>query len=232
MTPTTSLQSIDLSTRSGDQTRVLITELRKEIISGALRPGEPLRQDVIAERYKVSRMPVREALRVLEAEGLALLVPNKGASVAPLDLLELQEIYEMRVSAETLALRLSLPEISNAQIDRAARIQDDIESADLRDFGALNKAFHRTLYEPCGRPRLLAHIDGLNDVADRYLRFTIKALDYAERSNSDHRALLEACRKRDEVEALSILSSHIIDAGEVLKNYLTDFLGNEGLGEG
>ncbi|WP_419905316.1 GntR family transcriptional regulator [Kiloniella sp.] len=230
MTPTSSLQSIDLSARSGDQTRALITELREEIISGALRPGEPLRQDNIAERYKVSRMPVREALRVLEAEGLALLVPNKGASVAPLDPLELQEIYEMRVSAETLALRLSLPEISNAQIDRAARIQDDIENADLRDFGALNKAFHRTLYEPCGRRRLLTHIDGLNDVADRYLRFTIKALNYTERSNTDHYALLEACRTRDEIEATKILSSHISDAGETLKAYLNDFLVSEAKG--
>lgn len=212
----------DHSPRTGDQAQHLINELRDAIISGTLAPGETLRQDAIAERYKTSRMPVREALRALEAEALIQLVPNKGATVAPLDISELQEIYEMRVSAETLALRLSLPEISNAQIDRATKIQDEIDRVDLEKFGKLNKAFHSALYQPCGRKRLLGHIAGLNDVADRYLSFTVKALSYMERSNSDHRALLDACLRRDESEATAILTAHIEDAGQALQKYLSD----------
>ncbi|SLN38840.1 GntR family transcriptional regulator [Oceanibacterium hippocampi] len=205
---------------SGDQARQVARKLREMIIAGRYAPGEPLRQDVIAEQLGTSRMPVREALRVLETEGLVLLVPNKGASVAPLDPREVGEIYEMRVAAETLALRLAIPELSNARIDRAARLQESVEAGDLAAFGRLNKAFHMTLYEACGRPRLLAHVAGLNDLSDRYLRLAIRALDYDKRSNDEHRALLDACRRRDKPAALNLLEQHITVAGQALQDWL------------
>lgn len=216
--PTTAGRGADL--KAGDQVAALVRRLRGEIISGALRPGEALRQEMLADRFATSRMPIREALRVLESQGLVVLVPHKGAAVAPLDPAELEEVYEMRVAAETLALRRAIPELSNAQIDRAARIQERAEASDLREFGALNKAFHLALYAPCGRPRLLAHISGLSDVADRYLRFTAGLLDYTDRSHREHRALLAACRRRDEAEAASLLARHIAEAGETLLGHL------------
>ncbi|MEQ8818362.1 MAG: GntR family transcriptional regulator [Thalassobaculum sp.] len=208
--------------RSGDQVAALTAELRAQIISGELRPGEPLRQELLADRFATSRMPIREALRVLESEGLVVLVPHKGAAVAPLDPAELKEVYEMRVAAETLALRRTIPELSNAQIDRAERIQDRAEAAGMAGFGALNRLFHTTLYAPCGRPRLLAHIAGLIDVADRYLTFTAGALDYRDRSHREHRALLAACRRRDEATAVDLLGRHIAEAGETLLRYLQE----------
>lgn len=206
--------------RPGDQVAALVAELRRDIISGALRPGEALRQESLAERFATSRMPIREALRVLESEGLVVLVPHKGAAVAPLDPTELEEVYEMRIAAETLALRRAIPELSNAQIDRAERIQERAEASGLRDFGALNQAFHMALYAPCGRPRLLAHIAGLNGISDRYLRFTAGRLDYTERSHREHRTLLAACRRRDEAEAVDRLTRHIAEAGQTLLRYL------------
>ena len=208
--------------RAGDQVAALVETLRAQIVSGELRPGEPLRQELLADRFATSRMPVREALRVLESEGLVVLVPHKGAAVAPLDPAELEEVYEMRVAAETLALRRAIPELSNAQIDRAERIQDRAEASGMRDFGALNKAFHTTLYAPCGRPRLLAHIAALGDIADRYLTFTAGSLDYRDRSHGEHRALLAACRQRDEATAVELLTRHISEAGETLLRYLRE----------
>ncbi|WP_189988345.1 GntR family transcriptional regulator [Thalassobaculum fulvum] len=208
--------------KAGDQVAALVETLRAQIVSGELRPGEPLRQELLADRFATSRMPVREALRVLESEGLVVLVPHKGAAVAPLDPAELEEVYEMRVAAETLALRRAIPELSNAQIDRAERIQDRAEAAGMQDFGALNKAFHTTLYVPCGRPRLLAHIAALGDVADRYLTFTAGSLDYRDRSHREHRALLAACRQRDEAAAVDLLTRHISEAGKTLLRYLRD----------
>lgn len=208
--------------RSGDQVAALTAELRAQIISGALRPGEPLRQELLADRFATSRMPIREALRVLEGEGLVVLVPHKGAAVAPLDPAELEEVYEMRVAAETLALRRAIPELSNAQIDRAGRIQDRAEASAMGEFGTLNKAFHMALYAPCGRPRLLAHVAGLIDVADRYLTFTAGSLDYRDRSHREHRDLLAACRARDEAAAADLLGRHIAEAGQTLLRYLRD----------
>ncbi len=207
--------------RSGEQAATIAAALREDIIAGHLAAGAPLRQERLAARFSTSRMPVREALRLLESEGLVALQPNKGAIVAALDTEELREIYEMRVAAETLALRLAIPELSNAQIARAEAIQAQAEASSLRDFGELNKAFHATLYQPCDRPRLLAHIASLNGLADRYLRLTVKRLDYAERSHREHRALLEACRRRDESEAVAILRRHVGEAGEALYRLLT-----------
>lgn len=202
--------------RRGDQALEIVQALRNDIISGALPASSVLRQQPLAKRFGVSRMPVREALHHLEAEGLISFTPNKGAVVTSLSVRDLQEIYEMRIAAETLALRLALPELSNAQIDRAADIQDRMEDAPLADFGRLNAAFHRTLYLPCSRPRLLSHIEVLSNAADRYLRITIGNLDYAAKSHSEHRALLQACRQRNEAAAVACLTAHIEDAGKAL----------------
>lgn len=204
------------SLRRGDQAGDIAEALRAEIVSGALPAGSDLRQEHLAERFGVSRMPVRDALRRLADEGFASLQPNKGAVVAPLGPDDLREITEMRVAAETLALRLALPELSNAQIDRAAEIHARLEVAPVAEFGALNNEFHRLLYAPCARPRLLSHIEVLGHAADRYLRITVSSLDYAGKSHREHRALLQACRRRDEAKAIACLTKHIEEAGDAL----------------
>lgn len=206
--------------RRGDQAVEIVDALRADIISGALPAGSELRQQQLAARFGVSRMPVREALRCLEAEGLVVLAPNKGATVAPLSIADLREVYEMRIAAETLALRLALPELSNAQIERAAAIQSTMESAPVADFGTLNAGFHTALYQPCSRPRLLSHIGVLSNAADRYLRVTVASLDYAEKSHREHHRLLEACLRRDEADAVSCLTGHIGEAGAALAELL------------
>ncbi|WP_428697716.1 GntR family transcriptional regulator [Stappia sp.] len=209
-------------TRKGDRTELLVREIRQAIIAGELKPGGTLRQEELAKAYSTSRMPIREALRVLAGEGLVQLAPNRGAIVAPIDANELRENFEMREAAELLALRLALPHLSNAQIDRAAALQDRIADAGLIEFGRLNKAFHTTLYAPCQRPRLLAHISSLHDVADRYMRFTLARLDYLVKSSDEHRAILDACYRRDTEAALQLTSRHIVEAGKTLERYLLE----------
>ena len=209
------------SPKRGARTQHLVDTLRQEIISGHYPPGATLRQEELAEAFAASRMPVREALRTLDAEGLIQLQPNRGAVVAPIDVNELREITEMREAAETLAIRVALPHLSNARIDAAKAIQSEIETAPPEDFGALNKTFHCTLYEPAGRPRLLAHIRGLHDIAERYLRFTLSKLDYVERSSREHEAILNACYRRDTDNAEALTSRHILEAGKALEEFLT-----------
>ena len=155
--------------RHGEQALEILEILREDIVSGRLAAGSLLRQQQLAERFGISRMPVREALFRLEAEGFIAFTPNKGATVAPISAEDLREIYEMRIAAETLALSTALPELTNSQIERAAELQAEMEmeTAPVADFGALNAAFHNTLYAPCARPRLLAHVENLSKAADR-----------------------------------------------------------------
>lgn len=206
--------------KRGDRAQHLAELLRRVIISGDLPPGAPLRQEELARSYDTSRIPVREALRLLQAQGLVRLEPNKGAVVAPLDAAELRENTEMREIAEVLAMKKALPHLSNAQIDKASAIQDKIECADVSEYGRLNKSFHLTLYGPCSRPRLLEHIAGLHDIAERHLGFTLAQLDYVPRSSNEHRAIIDACYSRDTTTALSLTSQHILKAGKSLEHFL------------
>jgi DNA-binding GntR family transcriptional regulator len=208
------------SRKKGDQAEVLVEAIRSAIIEGRLKPDQALRQEEIAAEFETSRMPVRDALRILNLQGLVRLVPNKGAVVAPIDANELVENTEMREAAELLALGLAIPQLSNAQIDTAAHVQREIEGAELHEFGNLNKRFHMAVYAPCNRPRLLAHISNLHDIAERYMCFALENLDYVQRSTDEHHRLIEACFNRDKASAETVLRSHIADAGKALLTYL------------
>lgn len=206
----------------GDQAKEIAESLQADIISGRLPGGTPLRQQQLAARFDVSRIPVRDALRRLAAEGLVLLRPNRGATVAPLSVDDLTEIYEMRIAAETLALKSALPHITNAQLDIATGLQNELENAPISKFGALNTEFHMALYRPCSRPRLLSHITTLGHAADRYLRIGAGSLGHAAQSHREHRQLLATCAERDEEAALTCLSTHISQAADMLIARLSD----------
>jgi DNA-binding GntR family transcriptional regulator len=206
--------------RKGEQTEYLVTRLRQDILSGALPPGRILRQDELATAYGASRMPIREALRTLAAEGLITLHPNRGALVAPMDGADFREISEMRASAEALAMRLALPNLSNTQIEQAAEVNAALLTGSVEDFCALNHQFHMALYQPCQRPRLLAHITGLHRLAERYIRFTISHLAYGGQSSKGHDALLSACYRRDGCAAEALVVAHISDAEKTLAAHL------------
>lgn len=204
----------------GDQAREIAETLRSDIISGRLAAGTPLRQEQLASRFAVSRIPVRDALKRLAAEGLVQLKPNRGAAVAPLSVDDLTEVYEMRIAAETLALRTAIPQLTNAQLEIASGLQDDLEKAPISQFGTLNTEFHMALYRPCARPRLLSHITTLGHAADRYLRIGAGSLGHAAQSHREHRELLAACAKRDEGAALTCLHGHIKRAADMLIEHL------------
>ncbi|MCF6233212.1 MAG: GntR family transcriptional regulator [Rhodobacteraceae bacterium] len=185
-------------------------------MSGTLTAGQVLQQDRIAAQFGVSRMPVREALALLAARGLVDLTANRSARVAALTREDLIDIFDLRVAAETLAIRLALPQITNAQIDRAAALQAQIKASDVARFATLNSQFHQVLYAPCARPRLIAHIAQLALAADRYLRAIHAVFDYGDKSNLEHHALLSACHARDEAAAVACLERHITAARDVL----------------
>lgn len=204
----------------GDQARHVAETLRAEIVEGRVAPGARLGQDDLARRFGVSRMPVREALRILQAEGLVEAPPNRSAIVSSIDAADMTDIFDMRVALESLAIRLAIPNLSNAQIDAAAELQMVVETAAQRDYGALNAQFHRALYDPCARPRLLGEIERLAGHADRYLRLALNAPLQRADSDAEHRAILAACYARDAAGAAEILERHIAQARDNLRSLM------------
>jgi DNA-binding GntR family transcriptional regulator len=195
--------------------------LREAILRGLFQGGQQLHQEEIAAHLGVSRLPVREALRQLEQEGLVVYRLNRGAVVSELSADEVQEIYEIRCSLESLALRLAIPHLTPDDFQRATTILDTTDrETDVSQWGKLNRDFHTLLYAPARRSRLLSLITALHRNVDRYLRMEMVVLAYKERSQQEHRLILEACQQRDSSTAVTLLTQHIEVAGELLVRYL------------
>lgn len=204
-------------TKTASTPDLVAETLREAILSGLYSAGQPLRQDSIAAALGLSKIPVREALRRLEAEGLVLLHPNRGAVVAPLPPEEANEIAEIRIALETLALRLALPNLTPRDLRLAAGILDDLDvKTDITRWGTLNRDFHQALYAPARRPQLLTLIATQHRRFDRFMRIVLASMRHQAASQAEHRALLAACIQRDQATAVALLEQHIATAAALL----------------
>ena len=196
---------------------VIARALAERIIAGDIPPEASLRQDHIAAEFSASHVPVREAFRRLEAQGLLVAVPRRGVRVAPITPDAVVEVTKMRAALEVLALRDAIPRLGPDDLSAARRAQAEIAaSREIGAWEAANRRLHRALVAPCAMPRLLAAIDDLHRASARYLFATWRDLDWQPRSNDEHRVLLEAVTVRDVDEAARVLESHITGAGLAL----------------
>ena len=201
--------------------RTIAKALAERIVDGRLMPDAPLRQDHVATEFGASHVPVREAFRRLEADGLAVSLPRRGARVAPLDPQTITEVTEMRAALEVLALRFALPRITQTDIARMAQaIADGDASRDIAIWEDANRRFHRAITAPCAMPRLMTTIDGLHRASARFLFATWRDLDWQPRSDLEHRTILTCIERRELGAATAALSAHIRDAGAALVNAL------------
>lgn len=189
-------------------TRIART-LAERIISGRIPPGERLRQDHIATEFGASHVPVREAFRRLEAQGLAESLPRRGVRVTSFDIAELREVAEMRASLESLALRHAAPNMTPAVLAEAEEATAAAESApDVQVWESANRRFHRLILTPCHMPRLLATIDDLHAASARFL-FAAWRQEWESKTDHDHRAIILALRKGQTDMACVTLSRHV-----------------------
>lgn len=200
--------------------------LRTRILRGHYPDGEALRQDALAQQLGVSRIPIREALRQLEAEGLVTFIPHRGAVVASLSLEEIDEVFELRADVETGLLRRAIPRLRADDFERAAEILQQYEralrSGEVAVWGELNWKFHSTLYAPADRPVTLGLMQRLHDHADRYVRVQLAVTHWQSRAIREHRAIAAAARRRDLRKACSLLRQHILSAGASLVEFLRE----------
>ncbi|MDX6243641.1 MAG: hypothetical protein QOE76_1364 [Frankiales bacterium] len=190
----------------------IAADLRQAILGGSIRPGERVRQEEVAQRLGASRLPVREALRMLEAEGLIEHEANKGARVPRLDRHEVDVIYQMRERLEPLALTESIPGLTDADLRELEQIQQLIESdTDLGRFLELDRAFHLLTYSACRIDQLSSMVVRLWNSTQHYRRAYVSISGPGRRwvINAEHRLLLDSIERRDATDAERYLSGHI-----------------------
>jgi DNA-binding GntR family transcriptional regulator len=198
--------------------------IRDGILHGNYTEGEPLRQDALADDLGVSRIPIREALRQLEAEGLVTFSPHRGAIVSTLSLDEIEEVFELRATIEPDLLRRAMPRLTPSQLDEADGVLDRyalaLRSGDVAKWGELNWQFHSTLYGPAQRPVTMGILQRLHQQSDRYLRMQLALTHGETRANEEHRAIAAAARAGDTKRACLLMRDHIHGAGRSLLAFL------------
>lgn len=197
--------------------------LRSAILQGRLKEGQALRQDEIAAAFKVSKIPVREALVQLQSEGLVRLNKNRGAVVSTLTFNEVEEIYTMRLALEPIALRRAIPKMRASDFVQAEHILNKINhTADHRTWAELNWEFHESLYIPAQMPHLIQTVREFHNNVVRFLVHYIKD-DQLAKSQAQHRDLLALCRAGDVEAACTLLHQHLQDPPTLFaKNFPPD----------
>jgi len=190
-------------------TQELVFEfLRDAILTGRLIGGARLVQDKIAAELKVSRVPVREALLQLEAEGFVRMEAHRGASVVWLSPEEVAEIFEIRLILAAAAVRRSVPRLTSEQIDRLERIaRQQGTQTDMAVRVRLNHEFYATLFAGLDRPRWLAMMEKLEREVERFLQ-------PIDRPHLGHFELVDACRARDADRAAKLVEEHLAHVGQ------------------
>lgn len=200
---------------------VIEEKLRNAIIDGRLPSGTALRQQELATLFGVSRMPVREALRQLEAQSLLQVVAHKGAIVAPLIGEDAADTYALRIILETEALRQSIPLLDAEDIAAARHYIELLENETSHaELGRFNRLFHMALYSKSPNRKLLRLIEDELNQEERFLRFHLSSMGLGKLTQDDHRALADAAQKKDVDKAVELLKKHLNKGLDTIRNYL------------
>jgi DNA-binding GntR family transcriptional regulator len=197
--------------------------LREEILSSRLSPGQELNELALSAELEVSRGPIREALGWLASEGLVKVTPRHGAIVAELTDEEFVEAYQVREALETLAIRLAVPRIESAELERLRELHQEmtelVAKDEVKEFFDANAAFHQQIVDSSGNAKLGEHYRLLMAQMGRYLARSLSLRGTIDSSPPEHAAILAAVEAGDADEAARLLANHIeipqrIEAGE------------------
>lgn len=184
--------------------------LRARILSGDLKPGTWLRQSHIAEEFAVSHIPVREALRQLDSDGLVSIIPHRGAVVCDMSASEFEELIRLRVLLEPELLRAAILNITAEEISAARKLlekADGTQSVPSRS--RLHWAFHAALYRPAALPETFGIVERLHGKVDRYLRLEATVMKNFRSSQTEHYSLLDYMETKATNAAVILLVEHI-----------------------
>ena len=196
--------------------------LRERILRGRLQSGSRIKIGAVAEEFGVSIIPVREALRMLEADRLVDILPRRSPVVSGISTEEVLEISAIRLALEPLALAEAIPNMTGEMITRGASLLEDYgKCSDPWDQVELNRQFHLGLYEPCGKKRLMKVISDQYDGMTRCAQvLVIESSKLVDRSVMEHEEILSACEAKDVERATAMLRSHLQASNDRLNRQL------------
>ena len=195
--------------------------LRQQILAGEVVGGQRINLDVVARTLGVSRMPVRDAVRQLNTEGLLTLYPRRGVIVTSLSVDDVLELFETRAVLEGLALRRGMLGMTREDRSGLRDMVDRLETwqGDPADYLTLHDQFHESLCSHSHRPRLLGHIRSIRESVAPYIRLFLK-LHGQEMKGTDHRAIIDAIDAGDPAEAERVIRHHVVAGGTGLVAFL------------
>ena len=218
------VMSIELKHRT--LSAAIADRLRQSILDGTHASGAQLRQDALASTFGVSRIPVREALFQLEAEGLVQIAPHKGAIVTGLSMEEINDVFDLRTLLEPRLLAISCPRLTPDDFRCLDVIQAAFEAAintrNIEQWGVLNADFHMALYARSGLPRTEGIVAGLLQTSDRYTRVQLSTPQAMARAGREHREMTKLCREANVDAACALLVRHVQSVRTDLVRILKD----------
>jgi len=209
------------------RTQLVVETIREKILSGAIKAGQPLRQAALAAELNVSRIPVREALLQLEAEGLVLFEPHKGATATELNVSQVDELFELRAMLESDLLASSIPNLSYEKLEEAADILKQLDRAlgtedAANKWSELNSKYHNCLYSGSAKSQTLDLVNTLNKNADRYIRMHLLWAGGISKAESEHNEILAYCKSKEIDKATAVLRKHILGSRDEIKLFLLE----------
>ncbi len=203
---------------------VVFNTLREAILKGDLKPGERLMELQLAAKLGVSRTPIREAIRMLEQEGLAVTMPRKGAEVAKMTLKDMEDVLEIREALDELAVRIACEKITDEQMKRLTDAKDLFEtstrSGDVKMIAEADVSFHDVIYEATGNPKLETLLNNLREQVYRYRVEYIKDPQNYPVLIREHEAILLALKERNVKKAENAMHEHVANQAVAVKNVI------------
>jgi DNA-binding GntR family transcriptional regulator len=198
----------------------LATErIRRAILDGTFRPNERLNHAELAERLNISRIPTREALRVLEGEGLVKSYPYRGTVVSTMSAEEIEEAYEIRILLETSAAQRALKRMGSTHIKRIRALHEKmLQTVELDAWIDLNSEFHQELCAPSNWTRLMSIVEMLRNLTRPYVRLYVS--DDRAAANAEHEEIVAAVEARDSVSLKAVVRRHLAHSCQVILSQL------------
>ncbi|WP_028936378.1 GntR family transcriptional regulator [Pseudonocardia spinosispora] len=206
----------------GSEASRVADALRQRLLTGDLPSGTRLSQGKLAAEYGVSRIPVRDALQLLAAEGFLDIGPSV-ALVRELSIAELQELYDLRLAVEPMLTRFAVPNVGLAEITRMESLEAEMESGpEPRRWLAANAEFHAQVYTRGNRPRMIELTTQLRRLIDRYLHLHVGMFGDMAPLHAEHRAILDAVRAGNADQAAELTREHLANSHRLVLGYLLE----------